>query len=139
MTDLTMNDTPDPTGTLIRIRTGMSRDELLRALTQCGPIGKHAADQVSAAAHHLDNMTVLLKQAIHQAITDLTWALTSLNQNRPVNPSGVLQGNGLRVDVYAARVDDGRARLNTTLALAVRILSSEQPDDETDSDENQAP
>jgi hypothetical protein len=39
----------------------------------------------------------------------------------------VLQGNALWVDVYAARLDDARARLNTTLALAVRILGSDQP------------
>lgn len=49
------------------------------------------ASQLTSAIYQLENLEVQLRQAITQAVTDLVWARTALDQGRIVDSGGILQ------------------------------------------------
>lgn len=113
--------------TLIHTHTGLTRTELLRELVDLSDTGGLVADQLNSGAYQLENLQILLRQAIRQAMTDLSYARCALDEGRPVNDLGILQRNGQNVDLYAARVGDATTRLTAILALTVRILDLGPP------------
>ena len=101
--------------------TASELHEILERLDQDQPdlyeLKREVVRHAMRAARHLESIKEDLKETIGFCCRNLGDAVDRLNDTRLPNSLGVLQANGVRVDVLCSRAGEANDRLEEAVAL----------------------